>query len=57
MWFDNAHLDLRVVVEVARETGGHRVTATAPCALGTTSGGNLVAVKPFRRAIVPAMLA
>ena len=58
MGFDDAHLDFRVVIEVAPEAGGHRVTATTFVRTRNRLGRlYLAVVKPFHRAIVPAMLA
>jgi Protein of unknown function (DUF2867) len=58
MGFDDAHLDFRVVVEVAREESGRRVTAMTFVRTRNRLGRlYLAVVKPFHRAIVPAMLA
>lgn len=56
--FDDAHLDFRVVIEVAPGASGQRVTATTFVRTRNRLGRlYLVAVKPFHRAIVKAMLA
>jgi hypothetical protein len=58
MGFDDAHLDFRVVIEVASEGSGQRVTATTFVRTKNHLGRlYLAAVKPFHRVIVPAMLA
>ena len=58
MGFDDAHLDFRVVVDVAPQGSGRRVTATTLVRTRNRFGRlYLVAVKPFHRAVVPAMLA
>jgi Protein of unknown function (DUF2867) len=58
MGFDDAYLDFRVVIEVTPEADGHRVTATTFVRTRNRLGRlYLAAVKPFHRAIVPAMLA
>ena len=58
MGFDDAHLDFRVVVEVAPEASGQRITATTLVRTRNRLGRlYLAVVKPFHRAIVPAMLA
>ena len=58
MGFDDAHLDFRVVVEVALEASGRRVTATTYVRTRNRLGRlYLVAVKPFHHVIVKAMLA
>ncbi len=58
MGFDDAHLDFRVVVEVAQEESGRRVTAMTFVRTRNRLGRlYLAVVKPFHRAIVPAMLA
>jgi hypothetical protein len=58
MGFDDTHLDFRMVVEVTPEESGQRVTATTFVRTNNRLGRlYLAAVKPFHRAIVPAMLA
>jgi hypothetical protein len=58
MGFDDAHLDFRVVVEVAPERDGQKVTATTFVRTRNRLGRlYLAAVKPFHRVIVRAMLA
>jgi hypothetical protein len=58
MGFDDAHLDFRVVVEVAPEGRGQRVTASTFVRTRNRLGRlYLAAVRPFHRVIVPAMLA
>jgi hypothetical protein len=58
MGFDDAHLDFRVVVEVAPEGNLQRVTATTFVRTRNRLGRLYLAlVKPFHRVIVPAMLA
>jgi len=58
MGFDDHHLDFRIVVEVAPEPGGRRVTATTFVRTRNRFGRlYLAVVKPFHRRIVPAMLA
>ena len=58
MGFDDAHLDFRVVVDVAPQGSGQKVTATTLVRTRNRLGRlYLAAVKPFHRAIVPAMLA
>jgi Protein of unknown function (DUF2867) len=58
MEFDDAHLNFRVVVEVAPEGSGQRVTATTLVRTRNRLGRlYLAAVKPFHQVIVPAMLA
>ncbi|KFG67618.1 hypothetical protein JH26_21885 [Microvirga sp. BSC39] len=58
MGFDDAHLDFRVVVEVAPARDGQTVTATTFVRTRNRLGRiYLVAVKPFHRVIVKAMLA
>jgi hypothetical protein len=58
MGFDDTHLDFRLVVEVAPEGSGRRVTATTLVRTRNRFGRlYLAAIKPFHRAIVPAMLA
>ena len=57
--FDDRHLDFRVVVEV-RDTGGTRQEVSATTLVEThNSFGRvyLAIIKPFHRAVVPAMLA
>jgi hypothetical protein len=58
MGFDDVHLDFRLVVDVAPEGSGQKVTATTLVRTRNRLGRlYLAAVKPFHRAIVPAMLA
>ena len=58
MGFDDAHLDFRVVIDVAPQGSGRRVTATTLVRTRNRFGRlYLAAVKPFHRAVVPAMLA
>jgi hypothetical protein len=58
MGFDDVHLDFRVVVDVAPEGSRRQVTATTFVRTRNRLGRlYLAAVKPFHRAIVPAMLA
>ncbi|MBD2745868.1 DUF2867 domain-containing protein [Microvirga sp. BT688] len=58
MGFDDAHLDFRVVLEVAPEASGKRVTATTFVRTRNRLGRvYLATVKPFHRVIVKAMLA
>ncbi|MET0429751.1 MAG: DUF2867 domain-containing protein, partial [Microvirga sp.] len=58
MGFDDAHLDFRVVVDVVPEGRGRRVTATTLVRTRNRFGRLYLAIiKPFHRAIVPAMLA
>lgn len=58
MGFDDVHLDFRIVVDVAPEGSGQQVTATTFVRTRNRLGRlYLAAVKPFHRAIVPAMLA
>jgi hypothetical protein len=56
--FDDAHLDFRVVINVETQ-GKTRLAATATTYVRTHNLGGrlyLMAVKPFHRLIVPAML-
>ena len=58
MGFDDTHLDFRLVVEVAPERSGRQVTATTFVRTRNRFGRlYLIAVMPFHRIIVPAMLA
>jgi hypothetical protein len=58
MGFDDAHLDFRVVVDVAQEGSGRQVTATTFVRTRNRLGRlYLATMKPFHRVIVPAMLA
>jgi len=58
MGFDDAHLDFRIVVEVAPERRGRRITATTFVRTRNRLGRfYLTAVKPFHRVVIPAMLA
>ena len=59
MGFDDAHLDFRVIVDVAR-AGEGRSSITATTLVRQRNGlwrAYLVFVMPFHRMIVPAMLA
>jgi hypothetical protein len=56
--FDDIHLDFRVVVDVVPEGSGRQFMATTLVRTKNRLGRPyLAAVKPFHRAIVPAMLA
>jgi hypothetical protein len=58
MGFDDVHLNFRIVVDVAPVGSGQQVTATTFVRTRNRLGRlYLAAVKPFHRAIVPAMLA
>jgi hypothetical protein len=58
MGFDDAHLDFRVVVDVAPAENGYQITATTFVRTRNRLGRlYLAAVKPFHWVIVPAMLA
>jgi hypothetical protein len=55
--FDDNHLDFRVVIDVASESAGQRVTATTVVLMHNRLGrGYLAVIKPFHRLVVRAML-